>query len=101
MYEGSGELHVLRVCLHWKFLVPSHTSSRLYVSSKAGVICFSGALASTTLMRCVLIISISRILACIASEFRVRKGMGRATCVSSGDGTADPGGVVSLDVGVA
>ena len=58
----------------------------------------SGVLASTTLMRCVLIISISRILACMAREFRVHRGMGRGGSAPAGE---DEEGVASLEVGGA
>ena len=61
----------------------------------------SGVLASTTLIRCVLIISISLILACMAREFRVHRGMGRGAATPTGDAVHDEEGVASLEVGGA
>ncbi len=64
------------VYIHWKFLVPSQTRRRLYVSSKAGVTWPSMFFPSTTLIKCTLMISMRRILACMASELRVCKDIG-------------------------
>ena len=56
--------------------MPNQTRRRLYVSSRAGVTWTSGDFASTTFIKCVLIISIKRILACIAKELSVCRDMG-------------------------